>query len=358
MLDIHKYDRKLERSFILLEESNICESNKKHIQSFARFSLANGISKPRVIKYLCYLKQLSELLGKDFEIVERQDIEKILEQLSCKQYSPWTVQSYKVIIKLFFKWLYGNTKEYPEIVSWINISISKNKSPRRMPNEFPTADDIVTLVTTAKSIRDKAFIACLGESGCRIGEIGNLAIRHVSFDKNGALLNVQGKTGFRPVRVVYSTYYLKKWFQEHPLKDKPDSPVWINTKGKLKKQISHQRLYELLQKTAKKSGLTKKVNPHSFRHGRGTFLSHFLTGYQLCNYMGWVPESKMPSVYIHMTAKDTNDMILQLNNIKTTNNIKENNMQVQRCKCEELVPITEICDCNTEELQKVVDKIK
>ncbi len=342
MLDIHHYEAKLKKAYELLEKSALSSENKSKILSFIQLASANGLSKPRIIKYLCYLRLWALKFAKDFVKVTKEDIEQALASLNQQSYSPWTIQAYKVILKKFFKWLYNcQGNKYPELVEWISIAIPRNQLPRRTPHEFPTADDVALLVQNAKNTRDKAFIACIGESGCRISEIGNLAYRHVSFDEDGAVLYVHGKTGFRPVRIVYASFYLHQWMEQHPDKN-PDSPLWIKRKGK---QLSHQRLYEILKQTARKSGLNKKVNPHNFRHGRGTFLAHFLNGYQLCNYMGWTPGSKMASVYIHMSGKDTDSAILQLHGLKSKENLQENNLRAQRCECGLLVPINEKCSC-------------
>lgn len=344
MLDIHQYEVRLRRAYEVLEESSVSAENKRKIRDFAHFALAKGLSKPRIIKYLCYLRLLAGWLNKDFTQATKEDTERIVAHINQQSYSPWTVQAYKVILKRFYQWLYDfHNNKYPELVDWICTGIPRNQLPRRTPHEFPTADDVALLVKNATSDRDKAFIACIGESGCRIGEIGNLAYRHVSFDDDGAVLYVHGKTGFRPVRLVYAAYYLRQWLASHPLKGNPDSPLWVN---RMRKQLSHQRLYELLKSTARKAGLSKKANPHNFRHGRGTFLAHFLNGYQLCNYMGWVPGSKMASVYIHMSGKDTDAAILQLHGLKSKTNLQENNLRAQRCeKCGQLVPINEKCNC-------------
>jgi len=357
MLDIHKYDVKLRNANRLLEESKVSLENKSRIQAFVRFLTANNISKPRIIKYLCYLRFLAVWFGKEFMQVTRDDVERVITHVSQQSYSPWTAQAYKVILKRFFQWLYNcSGTKYPEIVEWISTGIPRNQLPRRTPHEFPTPDDVALLVKTAKIMRDKALVSSLGESGCRIGEIGNLAIRHAHFDEDGAVLYVQGKTGFRPIRIVYASYYLKKWLEAHPLKDNPDAPLWINTKGNTKNQLSHQRLYEILFKTAKKAGLAKKVNPHNFRHGRGTFLAHFLTSYQLCNYMGWTPGSKMPSVYVHMSGQDTDAAILQLHGIKSKTNLQENQLRAHKCTCGKIIPITEKCDCKQNTFENILNK--
>jgi hypothetical protein len=39
---------------------------------------------------------------------------------------------------------------------------------------------------------------------------------------------LKGKTGSRRVIVVVATPYLQTWIQNHPLKNDPDAPLWVN----------------------------------------------------------------------------------------------------------------------------------
>lgn len=86
--------------------------------------------------------------------------------------------------------------------------------------------DVLTLIEYAEYERDKAIIALLWDIGARIGEIGTLHIKHVSFDEYGAVVNVKGETGYRKVRAVWSVEYLKTWLQVHPEGYNPDAPLW------------------------------------------------------------------------------------------------------------------------------------
>ena len=44
----------------------------------------------------------------------------------------------------------------------------------------------------------------LSETGARIGEIGSMKIKHVSFEQYGARLTVKGKTGMRKILLFNS----------------------------------------------------------------------------------------------------------------------------------------------------------
>ena len=65
------------------------------------------------------------------------------------------------------------------------------------------------------------------ESGCRIGGTLSLCIKHVTFDKHGAVLMVDGKTGPRRVRIIASAPALASWLSMHPLRNDLNAPLWI-----------------------------------------------------------------------------------------------------------------------------------
>ncbi len=68
----------------------------------------------------------------------------------------------------------------------------------------------------------------------------------------------------------------------------------------------------LRERLAKKAGIKKKVNSHMFRHSRATNLATHLTEAQMKEYFGWVQSSKMVSIYVHLSGRDTDKTILRL----------------------------------------------
>jgi ribosomal protein L40E len=151
----------------------------------------------------------------------------------------------------------------------------------------------------------------LYESGARIGEVGSMRIRDVSFEESYARLMLKGKTGSRRVIVVAATPYLQTWIQNHPLRNDPDAPLWVNigTVNRFK-AMSYPALAKILKVAAERAGLSKKVHPHKLRHSRATFLASKLTEAQMNQVFGWKQGSDMPSIYVHLSGRDLDDAIL------------------------------------------------
>lgn len=186
-----------------------------------------------------------------------------------------------------------------------------------MPEELLSTDDIKAMITAANHPRDEAIISVLYDSALRISELGNLRFKDVTFDRYGAKLMVDGKTGPRRVRIIYSVPYLSYWMNMHPLKDDPDAPLWIDiTKRNNDKQIGYDAFRRLIKTTAKRAGIKKRVHNHLFRHSRATELANYLTQAQMEDHLGWYHGSEMPRTYIHLSGNDVDDAILQMHGVQ------------------------------------------
>ena len=252
--------------------------------------------------------------------------------------SPWTKQSYKVIIKKFYKWLefgdeYKNRTEYPQLVSWIRSSLRKNEQPRIKASDILTEEEVKKLIDAADHSRDRAFISMLYELGARIGEIGSLRIKEVTRDKHGYIADLEGKTGHRTPRIVISDPHVTHWLSVHPLRDKPDAPLWVRVGHRDKEQrMGYGAFRELVLKLVTRAGIKKRVYHHLFRHTRVT---HLLANKQINEaqakvYFGWVPDSKMLSEYSHLISSDVNEAILAMHGIKTDEK-KESLFKPKQC---------------------------
>lgn len=73
--------------------------------------------------------------------------------------------------KRFYRWL-RQTEEYPPEVKWIKPRVAD--ANRKLPEELLTAAEIQEMIQKADIGRDRALIGVLHESGCRVGEIGQL----------------------------------------------------------------------------------------------------------------------------------------------------------------------------------------
>lgn len=305
------YDKLVNRQIALLEESAICKQNKALILKFKDHNLMNNVSLPRIIRQLGTLRLVAEHVKTDFPKATKEDFEQFILWLQSQKYSIETIDTHKKIIKVFYRWI-GNG-ECPESVKWIKSTSGKSK---KLPEEMLTEEEVRRLIAVAEHKRDKAFIASVWESGCRIGEIGTLLLKHVVFDDLGCQILVDGKTGMRRIRLVTSAPYLLEWINQHPLHDNPSAPLWINIDRRKGHQTGYANFKKILGTASRKAGIKKPINPHHFRHSRATYMAQFLTEAQMKEYFGWAQDSSMAARYVHLSGKQVDDAILKMYGLK------------------------------------------
>lgn len=199
----------------------------------------------------------------------------------------------------------------------------KTKKKRKLPGDILTEEEILRLIKFAKYARNKALISLLYESGCRIGELLNLRIKDISFDDYGAVIIVNGKTGMRRIRLINSIPLLAQYMEEHKFNDDLDAPLFYRMDKPAKVKLTEKGVNKISKDCAKEAGIKKRIYPYILRHSRATHLAKHLTEQELKIYFGWTGDSRMASVYVHLSGKDIENKILEINGIKT-NEINNN----------------------------------
>lgn len=329
--DQREREQRLQAALLDLDkDSGVIPANRKAILNFLQASQARGVGTARQIIYIYKLKKLSSILNKDFRKTTPKDMEKAIAKLENTQLSEWTKHTFKAVVKRFYQWLRGLEDEYPPEVKWIKLRM-KNEG-RILPEELLTEEEVKRLAEAAESPRDRAFVLTLYESGCRVGELTSLRVKHVQFDKYGAVLIVNGKTGMRRVRTIASSPALAAWMNNHPDHANPNAPLWTligNTNHG--REMDRDTAAALIRRLASKVGLKKRVNPHMFRHSRASHLANVMTEAQMKTYLGWVPGSDMASVYVHLSGRDVDKALLQLNGIVQEGEKNEPVLKVLLC---------------------------
>jgi integrase/recombinase XerD len=231
------------------------------------------------------LKALAKISDCDISSAREKDIISVLARIERSSWSAWTKHDYKLALRKYLTFL---RKE--DLADQILLP---KVHGYKLPEELLDQDDILALLAEGRGHHDRAYVYCLYESGCRVGELLSLQKKHVRFDSQGALLTVDGKTGMRRVRLMESAPALDAWISDQSLR--PEDRIFPNTYRAYRKR---------LQVLALRAGVEKRVYPHLFRHTRATFLAEYLTEAQLCAYMGWAIGSAMPRIYVHLAGHD------------------------------------------------------
>ena len=312
MGNIHNYEKTLAKvaKQYLGSDSPLYEEDKEGAQRFYTQLMAEGITQGRITKYFYSMKTLSTMLKKPLGNANKSDIIQLVADISAStRWADWTKRDFKVFLRKYYKFLRGKDTED---VSWIKI---KNSSKTLLPDDVLTEDEIKAIAINARTIRDKAFILCLYESGTRVGEFLPLKMKNVAFDEYGAVLRVSGKTGDRRIRIVASTPALKDWLDSHPYKNDPEAYLWVHERVRGRdRYLTYGLIRKMLKEASQKADIHKSVNPHAFRHARATFMASTFTDRQMKEFFGW-RKSDTISTYTHLSGKSMDEAILKQHGI-------------------------------------------
>lgn len=347
---IYDYDDRLSRTYGLIKR-DLSKENQDILSKYDKTMISQGLAKPTRLKNLQIVLNLTRFLKKEWGDATKEDIEniviKIIELYSDSSgQETHTSYDHKKILKIFFRWLKLGSREQkevgdPEETKNVKIRKVKDKISRE---DLLTEDDRTRLLhACGENARDRAFIDCHLEAGTRPGEILNLQIKHIVFDKYGVILRVDGKTGARTIRLVKSTPSLAAWMNVHPSKDDPNAPLWINvTVRSYGQPLTYTSAYQMVRRRCKIANLSKRVYLNLFRHTEATTTANYMTEAQMRNRHGWTPYSKMPGRYVHLTNADVEEAILEHYGLS-------NKQQEEKAKLPKVCPICEMHNENDAE---------
>lgn len=342
-MDLHNYQRRLERSIEIIKESHIPKKEKEILLKFKDDCLSNNISAGKIDTYLLYLRTFVPMLKKPIEKATKEDLKRVMGQLNqMTNYTEQTKVVFKIAVRKLYKMVRGIEEKgvYPPEVSWISTGLGKSHG--KLPEELLTQEEIEKIIHSATNLRDKTLLSTLAESGARVSEIGTMSIKQVSFEGYGARLTIKGKTGARKILVVNSTTYLQDWINQHPLNNNPDANLWYNSQKN--NYLSYARIAAILKKSAKRAGINKRVYPHLLRHSQATHMASIMTEGQMKPYFGWTQGSKMAGIYVHMSGKDVDEAVLRANGIQIKKESVENKLKPIECiRCKTINPVTYTC---------------
>jgi len=243
--------------------------------------------------------------------------------LQQQDYSYETKWSYWCIYRKYMRWLNPN-------LNW-NYKLTAT-AKTRLP-EVLTLEEVVRMVKSTKNPRNRAMICLMFDSGMRPGEIVNLKIEDIIFDMDGLIVNVpvEGKKGQRRIRTVNtmnSEQALKEYLRYHEFKSNPYSLLFYNIDKKNK--LSVERLNEVIKETVRRAKIEKKVTSYTLRHTSATYLAKHLTEQEMKIYFGWTMGSDMVKTYVHLSCRDLDEKVLELNKKPTQKEEKEDLRQLIR----------------------------
>jgi len=315
---IHDYDQRLIRARRNIQPLQ----NSEAALCFIDHLCALGLSKARVTKYAAHLPPLLRMINTDLKTMTKLNVEKVVAAINTSNQKSWTKRDKKLVLrKLIQHAKMGScdkTTPKPPEISWISLAVNE-KDSRVTPESLITQEEFTAIIKATTNKRDRAMIYVLFEAALRPGELLTMHIGSVLFKEEYCLITATGKTGTKHIPLVVSCKPLIEWLEDHPNKNELDASLWCALDNNhLGNRLSYRHFHEIIKKLAKKADLQKDIWPYLYRHTSLTAMAKVFTEARLEQFAGWTYGSKMTSKYVHFSARDLEDAILELHGIKTT----------------------------------------
>jgi len=277
---------------------------------------AAGISQGRANKLSFTLVSWRRFLGsyKDLTITDVYtgiEAMKVGKSRRGKCFKPNTIADHVVILKQFILWMIDEGHSTIAEKKIRSIKIPKRDLVTKKANDLLTPEEITTIVAACKRSEDRALIMLLYEGGFRIGEIAQMTWGDLTFEHGGVSTSVQFKTSFtRHIKTFMCTEYLKTWRADYPGTPEGSSNIFVNELGK---PFIHGTISKRIDRIVKRSGITKHVTPHLFRHSRITHMINDGVQESIIKMMMWGSvNTTMFKTYAHLTGKDIDNEIARV----------------------------------------------
>ncbi len=239
-------------------------------------TVVKGLSKNTVESYQRDIQKLSLFLEKkgvsNIEQVEYKHILDLLSDLKDKDLRARSVARALVSIRQFFKYLLIENiiKNDPMFL------IRTPKTKRTLPQVL-SIEEVERLLaspdeTTLKGLRDKAMIEILYATGIRVSELVGLGLNDVNFELGYLVAYGKGSKE----RIVPIGEKAKDKLREYLdagrpslLKSRTSVNLFITRLGK---KMTRQGFWKIIKNHTIRSGITKKISPHTLRHSFATHL--------------------------------------------------------------------------------------
>lgn len=287
--------------------------------SFARKSRVFGL-----------LAALGLMIGKKtFDTLTREDIQSLLAKV--RQVPTWkvTTQNYHLkALKRFLKFLNGD-EDYPACIHWLKIK-ERRQSPIRK-EDLITEEEMARILQTNTNPMHRCLLAILWE-GLRVGELGTLRIRNITFEGRDVFISVTGKTGERTVMSITGAPHIRQWIDQHP---KPDPNNWlfvISSNYNKGQRLGYNSIKKIISQSCTEAGITgRRIHPHLFRHSSITDRRRKGMRQREASAFYGVSGQVMTQVYDHLADTDVHNELRRVLGVKVEENIPTNNMEPKGC---------------------------
>jgi len=291
---------------------------QNYIKKFISFlQLEKSLSKNSISAYLHDIEKFTEFLKinqlkltpQQIELNHLQDFIKWLNELDLNARSQARIISG---IKAFFKFLLledvinTNPSELLE-----SPKVGRKLPDTLNPTEINKLIEAIDL-STPEGQRNKVMLETLYSCGLRVTELINLKISNLHFNEEFIIITGKGNKerlipiGNIAIKLINS--YIKENRVHLEIKKGNEDYVFLNRRGS---KLTRVMVFTIIKQLAVKTGLHKKISPHTFRHSFATHLIEGGADLRAVQEMLGHESILTTEIYTHLDREFLRDNILQ-----------------------------------------------
>ena len=238
-----------------------------------------GLAENSLAAYSGDLRDLMRFLGEegvdDIQQVTVGHIHEWLKSLAERDYATSSIGRKLAAARMFWKYLFANSRVTTDLVHLLESPKLWHRLPRIVGEnqvaallESPDERDSLFL-------RDRAILELFYASGLRVSELASLRQADVNLQVGFVRCIGKGrKERIVPVGVPAGNALLKYMTDLRPrlVAGAAQDRIFVSRTGK---PLDRHNIYRLVQRYARRAGISAKMTPHSLRH---CFASHLLAG--------------------------------------------------------------------------------
>ena len=227
--------------------------------------------------------------------------------------SDGTYRDHAIALNEFFKWLVGRGKLLVNPVAEARQGWGRRLV--RLPHPL-TAEEMMKVIqanapTTALGLRDRAILELLYSTGIRRMELVNLNVSDLRLESH-ELLIVNGKGGKDRLVPVgqWACYFSEAYVRNvRPWMACSAEERALFVQHRNGRRLSARAVEDVVERAVAKSGVGRRVSPHTFRH---TMATHLLkNGADLRHVQAILGHASLRStqIYTHVSIEDLKDVV-------------------------------------------------
>lgn len=253
------------------------------------------------------------------------DLEKLQTELKLRGFSPMTVRNYSFFVNKFLKHINKSSSELTQedaknylaslfedkskntimlaaaslkffFSEILNKDIGQIKVPKKdktLP-EVLTKEEVKTLIESAETKKSKLIISLLYSSGLRVSELVNLKIEDINF--NEKIGRVKKGKGSKERIFILSSNLSEKLKEYH----KNKNYVYAFSKDK---PLTTRNIQKIIKNLRTKTGINKKITPHTLRHSFATHILESGTDIRLIQTLLGHASLNTTQLYTHVSSE-------------------------------------------------------